>query len=118
MNQMFYKARAFNQDITAWDVSKVTDFYFMFAYANAFNQNIGATWAAPVADYMFMLTESGLNENCAFVSEFCRFAPSISAFVHPLGWYGPDTDPHVVDRILRYEFAEGCEVPDLPCPDP
>ena len=34
MRSMFYWADAFNQDISNWDVSKVTDMRYMFAHAS------------------------------------------------------------------------------------
>ena len=41
MSGMFLGAKAFNQPIGNWDVSKVTDMSKMFAGAKAFNQPIG-----------------------------------------------------------------------------
>ena len=40
MSRLFYDARVFNQDISGWNVSNVTDMGGMFAYS-AFNYNIG-----------------------------------------------------------------------------
>ena len=39
---MFYNAKAFNQPIRSWDVSKVTNMRDMFSGATAFNQPIGS----------------------------------------------------------------------------
>merc|ERR1719174_2181604 len=41
MNQMFYSASAFNQDIGGWAVHSVTDMWRMFASANTFDQDLG-----------------------------------------------------------------------------
>jgi len=40
MPQMFYQATAFNQDLSKWDVSKVTSMRYMFERATAFNQDL------------------------------------------------------------------------------
>lgn len=43
MSNMFHGAVAFNQDISSWDVSKVSEFRGMFLNASAFNQSL-ASW--------------------------------------------------------------------------
>jgi len=39
---MFYQATAFNQDLSAWDVSAVAKMYGMFQKATAFDQDLSA----------------------------------------------------------------------------
>ena len=40
MKQLFQDKTSFNEDISGWDVSKVTDMALMFQSATAFNQDI------------------------------------------------------------------------------
>ena len=40
MSSMFYNADVFNQDISDWDVSNVTDMSYMFYNADVFNSNL------------------------------------------------------------------------------
>ena len=40
MYAMFRECEAFNQDISIWDVSNVTNMYAMFRWCKAFNQDI------------------------------------------------------------------------------
>ena len=39
---MFTENQAFNQDISSWDVSNVTNMRRMFRLSNAFNQNLSS----------------------------------------------------------------------------
>jgi len=39
---MFYNATAFNNAISSWDVSSVTDMRRMFNYASLFNSDVGS----------------------------------------------------------------------------
>ena len=40
MHEMFYGCKSFNQDISDWDVSNVTDMSRMFFMCESFDQNI------------------------------------------------------------------------------
>ena len=59
MDTMFYKAVAFNADLSKWDVSSVTIMDLMFGYAVSFNQKLcGATWVQSKASKVGMFAGS------------------------------------------------------------
>ena len=50
MHGVFVDKKSFNQDISGWDVSNVTDMSSMFSRAASFNQDIGG-WDVDYRDY-------------------------------------------------------------------
>jgi len=57
MGQMFYAATAFNKDLSSWDVSSVTDMDGMFASATSFNQDI-SSWDVSSVTNMWSMFKS------------------------------------------------------------
>ena len=51
MQALFEGARAFSQDISGWDTSKVTNMSYMFSQAHGFNQDIGNWNVSSVTDF-------------------------------------------------------------------
>src|SRR5690625_6487202 len=54
MSRMFFDNFHFDQDISAWDVSNVTDMSGMFALAERFNSPIGDWDVSSVTDMSYM----------------------------------------------------------------
>ena len=66
MRNMFVNATSFNQDISAWNVSNVTNMSGMFGRALLFNQNINAWNVSSVTDMSSMFAVFNALESSAF----------------------------------------------------
>jgi surface protein len=66
MSAMFYSAPAFNQNISSWNVSNVTNMLRMFQDATAFNQDIGSWNVSNVTSFsLFMSGKTAANYSAA-----------------------------------------------------
>lgn len=78
---MFHYAQYFNQDISGWNVEKVTDMQGMFMSAHAFNQDL-REWNPPSNCYFFRIFEAATLFNkawtCASGPRSC-YAPAFTS---------------------------------------
>ena len=89
MSELFYLNTTFNQDISSWDVSSVTNMGGMF-YQAPFNQPIGDWDVSSVTDMSFMFTDSAFNQDIgnwdvSSVTNMNEMFYKISAFNQPIG---------------------------------
>jgi surface protein len=89
MNQMFAESFAFNQPIDFWDVSAVTNMNGMFFFASGFNQPIGDWDVSQVTDLSSMFNGGSFNQpiddwNVSNVTQMSGMFFDNSAFNQPL----------------------------------
>ena len=53
MNNMFFRAISFNQEISNWDVSNVIDMSFMFVGTDVFNQDLSNLNVSNVISHVY-----------------------------------------------------------------
>ena len=61
MNSMFMRNANYNQDISNWDTSSVTNMDYMFYYAEDFDQDLSGLEIQNVSNMRDMLDGSGLS---------------------------------------------------------
>ena len=93
MTAMFLNAKAFNQDISGWDVSNVTKMAFMFDNAESFNQDVSGWNVSNVTDMRGMfINAKAFNQdisswNVSNVTDMAFMLASVAMFNQDLsGW--------------------------------
>lgn len=62
MAGLFFNCRDFNQNLSNWDVSNVTDMRFMFYYCENFNNDISKWNVSKVTDMYFMFSDCPIKD--------------------------------------------------------
>ena len=84
MDQIFYKASAFNADISGWNTSSVTNMGYMFMLASAFNADISGWDTSLVTDSVNMFLYA-----TAWLATYERTDGTASYDGPPTAWHIP-----------------------------
>jgi surface protein len=105
--QYLFRHISFNENISSWDVSNVTNMEQMFSDANPFNQNIGSWNVANVTNmYEMFLNNSSFNQNISTwnvsrVTDMSYMFLRASAFNQPIGSWNVSNVTN-----MRYMFQQ------------
>ena len=92
LSALFFKAYNFNQDISGWDVSNITDMRNMFGQAWNFNQDLSNWNVSKVTDMAYMFSDSRrFNQD---ISQWCvGLIPSLPEGFNDSGILTPENTP-------------------------
>ncbi|KAL7523593.1 hypothetical protein ACHAXR_000246, partial [Thalassiosira sp. AJA248-18] len=112
MSSLFSGKSTFNEDISDWDTSSVTDMKFMFDSTD-FNQPIGGWNTSSVTDMSYMFARSEFNQpiggwDTSSVTTMWHMFFVAANFNQDLCEWRTYYDPSVDYRFMFY-FATGCE---------
>ena len=100
---------SFNQDISSWDVSNVTDMSDMFYYANNFNQPIGNWDLSSVTNMAAMFFNSSFNQpignwDVSSVTDMYSMFASAIAFNQPIGNWDVSSVTNMTSMFYQATF--------------
>jgi surface protein len=123
---MFSDATSFNQDISIWDVSNVTDMTAMFSRATSFNQDIGDWDVSNVTDMRYMFGGVGIDGGVGGAASFNQDISSwdvsnvtnMSAMFHFAAAFNQDISSWDVTAVTRCsDFSKSATAWTLPKPN-
>jgi len=105
MNGMFYQASSFNQTISNWNVSRVTNMHQMFLLATSFNQAVSNWNVSKVANmYQMFYYATNFNQDlCAWYNKLLSTTVVGSMF---LG--SGCTNKTAPDFLVMKSFCQAC----------